>query len=70
MLLRFGTFQALMRTMHARHGSSFGGYVVQQGIRLVEIEGCPLDFRFHMHKNGRNEWVTAGIGAKKPARAA
>ncbi|QJC53031.1 YheC/YheD family protein [Paenibacillus albicereus] len=67
-LLRFSSFQALMRTMHARHGGSFGGYVVQQGIRLVEIDGCPLDFRFHMHKNGRNEWVTAGVGAKKAGK--
>ncbi len=67
-LLRFGTFQGLMKTLHARIGSSFGGYVVQQGIRLVEIDACPIDFRFHMHKNGRNEWVTAGIGAKKAGR--
>ena len=57
-----------MKTLHARIGGSFSGYVVQQGIRLVEIESCPIDFRFHMHKNGQNEWVTAGIGAKKAGR--
>ncbi|OXM15265.1 YheC/YheD family protein [Paenibacillus herberti] len=67
-LLRFGNFEELMRILHARHGSSFESYVVQQGIRLVEIDGCPLDFRFHMHKNGQNEWVTAGIGAKKAGK--
>lgn len=44
------------------------GYVVQQGIRLIEIDGCPIDFRFHMHKNGSNQWVTVGIGAKKAGR--
>ncbi|MCM3747990.1 YheC/YheD family protein [Paenibacillus pasadenensis] len=67
-LLRFGSFQELMRIMHARVGASFKSYVVQQGIRLVEIDGCPLDFRFHMHKNGKNEWVTAGVGAKKAGK--
>ena len=68
-LLRFNSFNSLMRMLNARHGS--GGtsrYVIQQGIRLVEIDGCPLDFRFHMHKNGKNEWVPAGIGAKKAGR--
>lgn len=67
-LLRFNSFQSLMRMLHSRHGSSLNGYVVQQGIRLVEIDGCPIDFRFHMHKNGKNEWVPAGIGAKKAGR--
>lgn len=43
-------------------------YVVQQGIRLIEIDHCPIDFRFHMTKDGNNEWVPAGIGAKKSGR--
>lgn len=67
-LLRFSNFQSLIRMLHARHGSSLNNYVVQQGIRLIEIDGCPLDFRFHMHKNGKNEWIPAGIGAKKAGR--
>ncbi|WP_337099622.1 YheC/YheD family endospore coat-associated protein [Paenibacillus sp. YIM B09110] len=67
-LLRFPNFNSLMRMLQARHGNSFNQYVVQQGIRLVEIDSCPLDFRFHMHKNGKNEWVPAGIGAKKAGR--
>ncbi|ANY65076.1 hypothetical protein BBD42_00225 [Paenibacillus sp. BIHB 4019] len=67
-LLRFTNFQSMIRMLHARHGSSLNNYVVQQGIRLAEIDGCPLDFRFHMHKNGQNEWVPAGIGAKKAGR--
>jgi hypothetical protein len=67
-LLRFNNFQSLMRMLKARHGSSMNRYVIQQGIRLLEIDGCPIDFRFHMHKNGRNEWVAAGIGAKKAGR--
>ncbi|OME83906.1 hypothetical protein BK120_12340 [Paenibacillus sp. FSL A5-0031] len=67
-LLRFTQFSSLMRMLQAKHGSSLNHYVVQQGIRLVEIDSCPLDFRFHMHKNGSNEWVPAGIGAKKAGR--
>jgi hypothetical protein len=54
--------------LRARHGSGLNHYVVQQGIRLVEIENCPIDFRFHMHKDGENRWVVAGIGAKKAGR--
>lgn len=67
-LLRFNNFQSLMRMLHARHGATLTRYVAQQGIRLIEIDGCPIDFRFHMHKNGSNHWIPAGIGAKKAGR--
>jgi len=67
-LLRFNSFGSLMRTLQTRHGRALRGYVAQQGIRLIEIDGCPIDFRFHMHKNGRNQWVVVGIGAKKAGR--
>ncbi|MCC3375708.1 YheC/YheD family protein [Cohnella sp. REN36] len=67
-LLRFTNFNSLMKMLRARHGSGLSGYVVQQGIRLVEIDNCPIDFRFHMHKDGSNNWVVAGIGAKKAGR--
>ncbi|QTH44120.1 YheC/YheD family protein [Cohnella sp. LGH] len=67
-LLRFSTFAGLMKMLRARHGGDLNNYVAQQGIRLVEIDNCPIDFRFHMHKDGRNEWVVAGIGAKKAGR--
>lgn len=67
-LLRFTNFQSLMRMLQAKHGSNLKNYVVQQGIRLIEINNCPIDFRFHMHKNGKNEWVPVGIGAKMAGR--
>lgn len=67
-LLRFSTFASLMKMLRARHGSGLNSYVAQQGIRLVEIDNCPIDFRFHMHKDGKNQWVVAGIGAKKAGR--
>jgi len=67
-LLRFSNFASLMKMLRGRHGSGLNNYVVQQGIRLVEIDNCPIDFRFHMHKDGSNKWVVAGIGAKKAGR--
>ncbi|MWC26972.1 YheC/YheD family endospore coat-associated protein [Paenibacillus sp. MMS18-CY102] len=67
-LLRFSNFNSLMRMLQGRHGATLSHYVSQQGIRLIEIDGCPIDFRFHMHKDGNNKWVPAGIGAKKAGR--
>jgi hypothetical protein len=66
-LIRFGKFDGLMKLLR-RHNIRLEHYVVQQGIRLVELDGCPLDFRFHMTKNGQNQWVAAGIGAKIAGR--
>ena len=66
-LIRFGHFNDLMKMISARSGK-LRNYLVQQGIRLIELDSCPIDFRFHMHKNGQNEWVVAGIGAKKAGR--
>jgi hypothetical protein len=65
-LLRFDRFSHLLKRLN--HGGRMRNYVVQQGIRLVELERCPIDFRFHMNKNGNNEWVVSGIGAKKSGR--
>ncbi|OZB96469.1 YheC/YheD family protein [Paenibacillus sp. XY044] len=67
-LLRFSNFNSLMRMLKSRHGRTLETYVIQQGIRLVEIDNCPIDFRFHMHKNGSNKWVVVGVGAKKAGR--
>jgi hypothetical protein len=67
MLIRFGSFDGLMKLLR-RHHINLQHYVVQQGIRLIELDGCPLDFRFHMTKNGVNQWVPAGIGAKRAGR--
>jgi hypothetical protein len=67
-LLRFNHFDGLMRMLRGRHGIALNHYVAQQGIRLVELDNCPIDFRFHMHKDGGNRWVVAAIGAKKAGR--
>lgn len=67
-LLRFSSFKSMLRMLQSSQGQSLKGYVIQQGIQLIEIDNCPIDFRFHMHKNGSNQWVVVGIGAKKSGR--
>lgn len=67
-LLRFSKFQSLVKQLNRQSGQRLKNYVVQQGIRLVELDQCPLDFRFHLNKNKSNKWVVAGVGAKKAGR--
>lgn len=67
-ILKFSTFEKMYRMLSMKHGTGIRNYVAQQGIRLIELDKCPVDFRFHMHKDGNNEWQTAGIGAKKAGR--
>lgn len=66
LLLRFDRFSHLLARLN--RGNRMRNYVIQQGIRLIELDRCPIDFRFHMNKNGNNEWVAAGIGAKRAGR--
>lgn len=66
-LLRFSKFDSLM-AMLSRNSGNLNHYVAQQGIRLIEIDNCPIDFRFHLTKNINNQWVVAGIGAKKAGK--
>jgi hypothetical protein len=66
-LLRFSKFTSLMKMLN-RHKGRMNNHVIQQGIRLIELDNCPLDFRFHMNKNAQNQWVASGIGAKKAGR--
>ncbi|MDF2960166.1 MAG: hypothetical protein K0S39_1901 [Paenibacillus sp.] len=66
-LLRFSKFESLMALLNRSNGR-LNNYVAQQGIRLIEIDNCPIDFRFHLTKNINNNWVVAGIGAKKAGK--
>ncbi|MFD2671437.1 YheC/YheD family endospore coat-associated protein [Marinicrinis sediminis] len=66
-LLRFRSFGDLMNMLGQRKGR-LSRYVAQQGVRLVEIDRCPLDFRFHLVKNEQGKWQVAAIGAKKAGR--
>jgi len=66
-LLRFSTFDGILRMLGVDRGV-LRNYVAQQGIRLIEIDNCPIDFRFHMTKNRYDQWEVAAIGAKKAGR--
>jgi len=43
-------------------------YLVQQGIHLLEHNGCPVDFRIQLHKNLKNDWLVVAIGAKRAGK--
>lgn len=64
----YRSFDRVMRLLSRQHKRRLDQYVVQQGISLIEIEGCPVDFRFHMTKNKSNQWAVAAIGAKKAGK--
>ncbi|WP_274364910.1 YheC/YheD family protein [Paenibacillus thermotolerans] len=66
-LLRFPKYAGLIKMLGVTRGR-LRNYVAQQGVRLIEIDSSPLDFRFHLVRNDANEWVVAGIGAKKAGR--
>jgi hypothetical protein len=66
-LMRFSKFTNLMNMLGTGRGR-LQNYVAQQGIRLIEIDNCPIDFRFHLTKNINNQWVVAAIGAKKAGK--
>jgi hypothetical protein len=66
-LIRFPRFDGLFKMLQ-RHNLKLPYYVLQQGVRLIELENCPIDFRFHLTKNGSNQWVASGIGAKKAGK--
>lgn len=62
-LLRFQKFSSLVAMLGSKSGR-LRNYVAQQGVRLIEINNCPIDFRFHLVRNSSNQWVVAGVGAK------
>lgn len=62
-LLKFAKFDGLMNFLRRKKGN-LSNHVLQQGIRLIEIDGRPIDFRFHLNKNMNNQWKVTGIGAK------
>lgn len=66
-LLRYSKFSGLMKLVKQQKGR-LKNYVAQQGIHLIELDRCPIDFRFHLNKNANNNWVVAGSGAKKAGR--
>ncbi|PWI58253.1 YheC/YheD family protein [Sulfoacidibacillus thermotolerans] len=39
-------------------------FIVQEAISLARYDGCPTDFRVHIHRVAKGHWKVAGIGAK------
>lgn len=66
-LLRYSKFEGILKMLRINQ-NGMNRYIAQQGIRLIEIDNCPIDFRFHMTKNVNNKWEVAAIGAKKAGR--
>ncbi|WP_166244595.1 YheC/YheD family protein [Paenibacillus turpanensis] len=66
-LLRYRKFSSLVAALKIKRGK-LRSYIAQQGIRLIEIDGCPIDFRFHINKNKENQWVVTAVGAKKAGK--
>jgi hypothetical protein len=66
-VMHWDSFAKMMHYLHRRSGK-LRNHIVQQGIDLVQIDGSPLDFRFHLNKTRNNRWTVAGIGAKRAAR--
>lgn len=62
-LKRFSSLSGLLN--HVFTGRrKLSRYLIQQGISLMKIEGRPVDFRVHLHKNRHNQWVVTAIAAK------
>ncbi|MDR6224292.1 YheC/YheD family protein [Desmospora profundinema] len=43
-------------------------YLIQQAIPLVEEDGCPVDLRVTVQRDGTGEWQVSGMVAKKGLR--
>ncbi|MFC4075791.1 YheC/YheD family endospore coat-associated protein [Salinithrix halophila] len=63
-LRRFQSLVTLLKHHFGPQMTTLKRYLVQQGIRLIKINGRPVDFRVHMHKDRTGAWKVVGIGAK------
>lgn len=39
-------------------------YIAQQGIKLIQYDGNPIDFRVHVNKNKWGKWIVTAMAAK------
>ncbi|SFI83087.1 YheC/YheD family endospore coat-associated protein [Thermoflavimicrobium dichotomicum] len=63
-LHRFQSVEKLLQYYFRHQPHRFKNYLVQQGIRLLKVNGRPVDFRVHMHKDSTGNWKVVGIAAK------
>lgn len=66
-LKRTHQFDTLMRFL-SNVTRNKSGYIVQQGINLMKVDGNPVDFRVHLTKDRRGDWQVVGVGAKIAGR--
>ena len=66
--VHYTSMDRMINMLMKHQRSRFHQYIAQQGIDLIQVESCPVDFRFHMTKDGENQWVVAAIGAKKAGK--
>jgi len=43
---------------------SLENYIAQQGIKLIQCNGSPIDFRVHVNKNQWGTWIVTAMAAK------
>ena len=61
-LQKFQTIESLAKKVFAKR--PLERMLVQQGIYLIKHEQRPIDFRVHVNKDERGEWVVSAIAAK------
>lgn len=58
----FPTLSSLWKNIFSQQ--KLDSYIIQQGIRLIEINGRKIDFRVHTNKNEEGIWQVSAIAAK------
>ncbi|MED4903024.1 YheC/YheD family protein [Parageobacillus thermoglucosidasius] len=59
----FPTLSSLWKNIFSQQ-KKLNSYIIQQGIRLIEINGRKVDFRVHTNKNEEGNWQVSAIAAK------
>ncbi|OAT72087.1 YheC/YheD family endospore coat-associated protein [Parageobacillus thermoglucosidasius] len=63
----FSTLSSLWEDVFSHQ--KLDSYIIQQGIRLIEINGRKVDFRVHTNKNEEGIWQVSAIAAKIAEKA-
>jgi hypothetical protein len=58
----FPTLSSLWKNVFSQ--KKLDSYIIQQGIRLMEVNGRKFDFRVHTNKNEEGVWQVSAIAAK------
>lgn len=61
-LQRFSSLETLLGTVMKK--KNLAGYLIQQGIHLLKMDGSYVDFRVHTNKDEHGKWIVSAIAAK------